>query len=324
METPAPGTTCFGCVRDSGAAKPVQAWQDIHFSARDGLRLYARRYPAPGSVRRPVLCLAGLTRNSRDFHHLATALARPDESGRPVYTLDCRGRGRSEHDRDWRNYSLLVELNDALDFMTMRELHGAAIIGTSRGGLLAMLMAVLRPGALAAVVLNDIGPVLERDGLARIVAYVGRIPLPADWDEATRLVHEMNRRQFTAVPEAAWAEHARAWFNEDNGLPALGYDPNIAKAFSLTDGPMPELWPQFGALANLPVLAIRGENSDILSANTAEEMRARHPRLEAFTVPGQGHAPLLSDAPTISTIAAFLQRTDSGAPTTALPVPALA
>jgi pimeloyl-ACP methyl ester carboxylesterase len=300
----------------------VQTWRDIHFSARDGLRLYARHYPAPGSRRRPVLCLAGLTRNGRDFHHLATALARPDESGRDVFTLDSRGRGRSEHDRDWTNYSPLVELNDALDLMTMKGLDGAGIVGTSRGGLIAMLMAVLRPCALAAVVLNDIGPVIERDGLARIVAYAGRVPLPADWKEAAELVREMNRRHFPAVPAQDWEEHARAWFNEEAGLPALGYDPNIAKAFSVMDAPIPELWSQFGALAHVPVLAIRGQNSDILSAKTLEEMRTRHPRLEALTVPGQGHAPLLKDAPTIAAIAAFLSRTDTEA--RAPPVPAVA
>ena len=302
----------------------MQNWHDIHFSARDGLRLYARHYPAPGSLRTPVLCLAGLTRNSRDFHRLATALARPDEDGRDVYTLDSRGRGRSEHDRDWRNYSLLVEVNDALDFMAMKGLYGGAVIGTSRGGLVAMLMAVLRPCAMAAVVLNDIGPVLERDGLARIVAYVGRLPLPANWEEATQLVREMNKRHFTAVPAEDWEEQARAWFIDDNGYPTLGYDPNIARAFSLMDGPMPELWPQFGALAHVPVLVIRGENSDILSARTLDSMRTRHPRLHTITVPGQGHAPLLRDAPTIASVAAFLRRADEETHAPDLPVPALA
>src|SRR5262245_27190411 len=164
----------------------TQAWRDIHFSARDGLRLYARHYPVPGSAHRPVLCLAGLSRNSRDFHHLATVLASPDDSGRDVYALDSRGRGLSDHHRDWRNYSILVELNDALDFITIKGLHGATVIGTSRGGLIAMMMAVLRPNAVGAVVLNDIGPVIEPDGLARIVAYIGRMPVPADWDDATR------------------------------------------------------------------------------------------------------------------------------------------
>ena len=166
----------------------MQTWTDIHFTSRDGLRLYARHYPVPGSQRRPVVCLAGLTRNCRDFHDLASALARADDWGRDVYTIDCRGRGRSQYDTDWKNYSILVELNDVLDFMTMRGLSRAAMVGTSRGGLIAMLMAALRPNALGAVVLNDIGPVIERDGLSRIVAYVGRVPLPADWEEATELV----------------------------------------------------------------------------------------------------------------------------------------
>jgi pimeloyl-ACP methyl ester carboxylesterase len=297
----------------------TQTWRDIHFSARDGLRLYARHYPTPRSPRRPVLCLAGLSRNSRDFHHLASVLASGD-AARDVYALDSRGRGLSERDRDWRNYSVLVELNDALDFLTMKEINGATVIGTSRGGLIAMMMAVLRPNAIGAAVLNDIGPVIEPVGLARIVAYVGRMPVPADWDEATRVVYEMNRRQFPIVPMEDWAEQARAWFNDDNGLPALGYDPNIAKAVSVSEGPIPELWPQFGALAHVPVLAIRGEHSDILGAKTLEGMRARHPRLDVFIVRGQGHAPLLRDGPSISAIQTFLQRCDREALATAPPM----
>jgi len=300
----------------------AQAWRDIRFSARDGLRLYARHYPAPGSTRRPVLCLAGLSRNSRDFHHLASVLAAPGDAARDVYTLDSRGRGLSEHDRDWRNYSLLVELNDALDFMTTKELNGATVIGTSRGGLLAMMMAVLRPNAIGAAILNDIGPVIEPDGLARMVAYIGRMPVPADWDEATRVVYEMSQRQFPILTMEDWAEQARAWFNDDDGLPALGYDPELAKALSVSDGPIPELWPQFGALAHVPVLAIRGEHSDILSAETLEGMRTRHPRLDVFTVRGQGHAPLLKDGPTQSAIQAFLQRCDRETLAAAAPVAA--
>jgi pimeloyl-ACP methyl ester carboxylesterase len=301
----------------------VQEWHDILFSARDGLRLYARHYPAPGSLRPPVLCLAGLSRNSRDFHRLATALSTPAADGREVYALDMRGRGLSERDPDWRNYSPAVELNDALDFMTMRDLSGATVIGTSRGGLIAMLMGVLRPGAISSVVLNDIGPVIEREGLARIVAYIGRMPVPSDWEEATRIVYEMHKRQFPAVPVADWAEQARSWFNvDDDGLPAAGYDPNLAKALSQSEGPIPELWPQLGALARVPVLAIRGEHSDVLSAETFEQMRARHPRLETFVVRGQGHAPLLRDGPTISAILAFLDRCDRDAVALSVPAPA--
>jgi len=294
----------------------VQTWHDIYFSARDGLRLYARHSPAYGAPTvgtppaRPVLCLAGLTRNSRDFHWLAVALA---TEGRDVYALDSRGRGLSERDGEWKSYALLVEANDALDFLTMRDLTGSAIIGTSRGGVLAMLMAVLRPSSVGAAVLNDVGPVLERDGITRIGAYVGRMPVPTDWAEATRVMYEMHKRHFPAVPAEAWAEQARAWFNDDNGLPALGYDPNIGKSLPGADEPIPELWPQFGALTPVPVLAIRGEHSDILSAATLEEMRARHPLLESIVVHGQGHAPLLRDAPTIAAIQGFLRRYDSEA-----------
>jgi pimeloyl-ACP methyl ester carboxylesterase len=302
----------------------MQSWNDIYFSARDGLRLYARHYPAPASARRPVLCLAGLTRNCRDFHDLAMALARPDETGREVYALDCRGRGHSEHDRDWKNYAPLVEINDVLDFMTLKGLHDTAIVGTSRGGLLAMIAAVLRPTAVGAVVLNDIGPVIEREGLVRIAAYVGRVPLPKDWREAAQLARDMNQRQFPAVSDKQWEELARAWFNERNGLPAPGYDPNISRSFSLMDGPIPELWPQFAALARVPLLVIRGENSDILSERTVEEMRARHPRLTAMTVSAQGHAPLLKDAPTITAIAEFLARTDAISGSVAQVIPAVA
>jgi pimeloyl-ACP methyl ester carboxylesterase len=158
--------------------------------------------------------------------------------------------------------------------------------------------------------LNDIGPIIEREGLARIVAYVGRVPLPANWKEATALVTEMNRRQFTTVPKQQWDEIARQLFNDDNGLPAPSYDPKLSNAMSL-DGAAPELWPQFEALSRVPVLAIRGENSDILSAATLKEMHARHPRLETLTVRGQGHAPWLKDAPTIKAIRDFLQRVDA-------------
>jgi pimeloyl-ACP methyl ester carboxylesterase len=288
----------------------MQNWTDVSFSARDGLRLYARHYACPGSLHRPVLCLAGLTRNSRDFHDLASALMRE----RDVFTLDCRGRGMSDLDPNWKNYTLLVEVNDALDFMAMKGLHDAAIVGTSRGGLIAMMMAVLRPCAMGAVVLNDIGPVIEREGLARIAAYVGRVPLPANWTEAARLVREMSARHFQGVPDSQWEDVARAWFNEKNGRPAAGYDPLISRAISALEGPIPELWPQFGALARVPVLAIRGENSDILSPQTLEEMRARHQHFSAITVAGQGHAPLLKDAPAISAVSEFLANADAAGP----------
>lgn len=288
----------------------MQNWFDIHYTSRDGLRLYARHYPSPGSNRRPLVCLSGLARNGRDFHDLASALSLNPDTGRDVFTIDYRGRGRSEPDPNWKNYTIYTELNDALDFMALKGLQRAAILGTSRGGLLAMLMGVLRPTAMGAVILNDIGPVMERDGISRIVAYVGRIPVPNDWEEAARMVAGLYQRAFTAVSPPQWEEVARQLFNDDHGLPVPSYDPNLAKAVSLLEGPPPDLWPQFLSLSRLPVLALRGANSDLLSAETLDAMRMRHPRLEAVTIRGQGHAPLLKDAASISTIAEFLARTD--------------
>lgn len=284
--------------------------EEFAFSARDGLRLFVRHYQAPPSKARPVLCLAGVTRNGRDFHDLARALSQDREHPRRVYTLDSRGRGRSEFDSDWRNYTLPSEMLDVMDFFFVTGLHDLNVIGTSRGGLLAMLLATVQPGVMATVVLNDIGPVIERDGLARIAGYVGRSPLPHSWAEAGRMIRNMNARHFPTVSEATWDEVARALYNERNGKPAPGYDPKLSMTFSVLDAPLPPLWPQFEALKSIPAMAIRGENSDILSADTVTQMKKRHPALSTITVPGQGHAPLLKDAPTITAIARFLADND--------------
>jgi pimeloyl-ACP methyl ester carboxylesterase len=289
-----------------------KAFEDIFFTARDGLRLYARRYPAAGASReRQVLCLPGLTRNSRDFHELAVALSRHPDSSRTVYTVDYRGRGLSQFDPDWKNYSVPVEMLDVLDFMTLAGLEDAAIIGTSRGGIITMLMAAVQPTVIGAVVFNDIGPVIEHDGLVRISGYVGRVPLPISWPDAARMVRDLNRRHFPDIPEDQWEAVARQQYNERNGRPAPGYDPKLGKALSVLYRPVPPLWPQFEALKRVPILVVRGENSDVLAAETVDEMRRRHPALASITVANQGHAPLLRDSPTIEAIRHFLLQTDA-------------
>ena len=278
-----------------------EGFEDLYYTSRDGLRLHARRYPAAGGAgrhARPALCLPGLTRNGRDFHDLAVTLSRRSNTPRTVYTLDYRGRGLSEFDPDWRNYSVPVEMLDVLDFVTLSGLHDAAVIGTSRGGLITMLMAAAQPTAIGAVVLNDIGPVIEHEGLARISGYVGRVPLPFSWPDAARMVRELNRRHFPEISETVWEEVARHLYNEKNGKPAPGYDSNLGNALSVLDGPMPTLWPQFEALKRVPLMVVRGENSDILTAETVDEMRRRHPAMATMTVANQGHAPLLKDPAT--------------------------
>jgi pimeloyl-ACP methyl ester carboxylesterase len=296
-------------------------FEEIFFTARDGLRLYARRYPAIGDRRRrPVLCLPGLTRNSRDFHDLALALSRHAGAARTVYTVDYRGRGLSEFDPDWQNYSVPVEMFDVLDFMTLAGLEDVAIVATSRGGLITMLMAAMQPTAIGAVVFNDIGPVIEHDGLVRISGYVGRVPLPISWPDATRMVRDLNRRHFPEIPDHVWEEVARQLYNERKGRPAPGYDAKLGKALSVLYRPLPRLWPQFEALKRVPVLVVRGENSDVLSAQTVDEMRRRHPALTAVTVANQGHAPLLKDNPTIEAIRHFLLQIDVHQPVVTLAI----
>ena len=296
------------------ASTDAAGWRDVSFSSRDGLRLYARHYPAahaaPLRAQRPVLCLPGLTRNGRDFHDIAVALSTDASTPRDVYTLDSRGRGGSEHDPDWKHYSVPVETADALDFLTSQNVHGAAVIGTSRGGILAMMMATARPSSIGAAILNDVGPVIERNGLARIMAYVGRIPVPVDWAEAARMTLDMSREQFPMLTPSDADVLARQWFNDVGGKPVPAYDAAIAKSLVLPKGPLPDLWKQFGALSLVPVLVLRGGTSDLLTEASVADMRRRHPNLVAHTVPDEGHAPLLRDAPTQAVISAFLQRTD--------------
>lgn len=286
----------------------AKTYRDLTCIVRDGIKLYARHYPAArhSGGRRPVVCLPGLARNGRDFHMFAEALAGHTGSPRDVYTLDYRGRGGSQWDSDWKNYAVPIEALDVVDFMTMAGLYDAAIVGTSRGGLITMLLAAMHPGFVGTAVLNDIGPVVERKGLTRISAYVGRMPLPRSWDEAGKLVADMSRKAFPAVAASEWEPVARQWFNEKNGRPAPGYDPKLSNAMSVLDGPVPELWPQFEALKRVPLMVVRGEKSDILSAATVDEMRRRHPAFSDYTVPGQGHAPLLRDHASIAAIRSFL------------------
>jgi pimeloyl-ACP methyl ester carboxylesterase len=289
-----------------------ELWRDIYYASFDDLRLHVRHYPAAGARARPVVCLPGLTRNGRDFHYLASYLSHHPQRPRDVYCVDYRGRGGSQFDRHWRNYTPFIELIDALDFMTIQDLHQAAIVGTSRGGIIAMMMAAIRPTAMGVVVLNDIGPVIETTGLARIMGYVGRMKVPRSWEDAALVLREMNERAFPGVESWQWEEMARAVFNERNGRPAQGYDRRLTRSIGGIDlsQPVPDLWPQFIALGQFPALVIRGANSDLLTAETVEAMDERHPNLRTLTVPGQGHAPLLSDPESVETIGTFLAAND--------------
>ena len=289
-----------------------ELWRDITYASFDDLRLYVRHYPAPDETLRSVICLPGLTRNCRDFNVLATYLSKHPERPRNVYCFDYRGRGRSQYDRHWHNYTPFIELLDVLDFLTLRGLHRVGIVGTSRGGIIAMMMAALRPTAMGPVVLNDIGPVIETRGLARIMGYVGRMPVPKTWPDAAIMLREMNERAFPAFGDAQWEEIAKDVFDEQKGRPARAYDRKLARAIGGIDlsRPVPEMWPQFIALGQVPAFVLRGENSDVLSEATLEAMVERHPNLRSLTVPDQGHAPVLKEPETLEAIGAFFAAND--------------
>jgi len=281
-----------------------------HFiTAPDGLKLHAREYDGSTAGKLPVVCLPGLARHSGDFDVLATALTRA--GNRRVLALDYRGRGLSDYDTP-KNYTLPVELADVLAVLTALEALPAIFIGTSRGGILTMLLAAVRPTAIAAAVLNDVGPVLEPRGLMRIKGYVGKLPRPSSFTDGAEILRRLFDGQFPKLTQADWLTAAHRMFKEERGRLVPTYDERLAETLTGLDPekPVPSMWPQFEALAHVPVLTIRGANSDLLSPATVNAMAARHLRFESFEVPDQGHAPLLADDETIARIAAFLQRID--------------
>ncbi|MCD6071643.1 MAG: alpha/beta hydrolase [Microvirga sp.] len=282
-------------------------YRDLFVSAADGLRLYARDYGPETVGALPVVCLSGLTRSSEDFHELAVALSRDAARPRRVLSLDYRGRGRSDWDKDWRNYDVKIELNDLLQVLTVAGIDKAVFVGTSRGGLITMVLSAARPTLIAGAVLNDIGPVLEARGLNRIRGYVGKLPTPRSMDEAVQILRQMSGSEFPAFTDDQWQALARVTWRESEGRLILNYDPNLMKTLEAADpeAPLPDLWPLFEGLKPFPVLIIRGEHSDLLSTETVQAMQDRHPRLTAITVPGQGHAPAL-DGDLTQTIKQFV------------------
>ncbi|WP_112663309.1 alpha/beta fold hydrolase [Microvirga flavescens] len=282
-------------------------YRDLFVSAQDGLRVYARDYGPVVSSATPVVCLPGLARNSSDFHELALSLSQ-DATPRRVICVDYRGRGRSEWDQDWRNYDVRIEVNDILQILTVAGIENAVFVGTSRGGLIIMALGAVRPTLLRGAVLNDVGPVIEAKGLIRIRGYIGKLPKPRNFREAGQILKQMSDTQFPANTEEQWERLAKGTWQEKDGELVLSYDPALLRTLEALDleTPLPDLWPFFEGLKNIPVMVLRGANSDLLSATTLEEMQKRHPSLSAVTVPDQGHAPELEGA-LIETVGEFVR-----------------
>ena len=266
------------------------------FAARDGASLHYDD-PDPGADGPPVLALAGLTRAGTDFDVL-----RPHLPGIRLITMDYRGRGRSER-TGATTYNIPQEAEDALALLDHLALPAAGLLGTSRGGLIAMLLARAAPDRLAGVLLNDIGPVIAARGIETIRGYLGRPPAARTLDEAARARAEaMAAAGFEDVPLSRWREEAERHHvaGPDGGL-ALNYDPDLRLAFLMNAQPQGDMWDAFEALP-APLAALRGANSELLDRDVFEEMRRRRPDMLAAEVPGRGHVPFLDEPESVALI----------------------
>lgn len=282
--------------------------ESLFVTAQDGLKLHARHYGARTAPGLPVICLPGLARTAAEFEELAEALACDSARPRRVIALDYRGRGLSDYDRSPENYSLAVELADLLAVLTALAVGAAVFVGSSRGGILTMLLGASRPNAIAGVVLHDIGPVIEPKGLLRIKSYVGKMPQPRSFADGAEILRRLFDAQFPQFGAAQWLAAANRTWKVQNGRLAPSYDVRLARTLSAIDleRPLPPLWNEFDALARVPMMVIRGANSDILSAATVAAMAARRSKMETIEVPGQGHVPALSGPELLPRIADFV------------------
>src|SRR5579864_8581975 len=275
--------------------------RSIFVTAQDGLRLHVQEYgnrTAPGV---PVVCLPGLTRTVSDFAALAPALANDTAPPRRAIAVDSRGRGQSDYDSNPENYNLAVELADVATVLTALGVRPAVFIGSSRGGLLTMLMGVAHPTAIAGVVLHDIGPVIELKGLVRLKSYVGKLPPPRNFADGAEILRRLFAAQFPKVTADEWLAAAlRTWQMKDNELKPT-YDVRLAQTLADIDieRPPPPLSNEVDSLLRVPMLVVRGANSDILSAATVEAT-------------DQGHVPAF-EGELIATVARFVAACDGAA-----------
>ncbi|MBD9447649.1 alpha/beta hydrolase [Rhizobium sp. RHZ01] len=284
-------------------------FQATTYQSDDGLTLHARDYGGPDITDRlPIVCLPGLTRNSRDFHQLALLLSTDRAMPRRVITLDYRGRGLSDWDANKANYNLGVETRDVISACQHFAVERAIFIGTSRGGLILHLLAEMGPDLIAAVILNDIGPKIEAAGLKRIRDYLNSAAPPRNWPEAVAFLKAYHGPYFTALGERDWQEMAGAIYRELDGKPIADFDPAIAAQLQMIDfdQPLPDLWHYYDRLATMPLMVVKGDNSDLVSDKTLAEMSARCPAIVFLEAPGQGHAPLLHMQPLLQRIRRFI------------------
>lgn len=281
------------------------SYEDRFWTSSDGLNLHYRNYPGPdGGGKLPVLCLHGLTRNARDFGPLAESIS----ATRRVLVPEMRGRGMSAYAADSDTYSPVTYVADVEKLLEEQGITRFIAIGTSMGGLMTMLMAAMKPGRLAAVVMNDIGPEVDTSGLERIAGYVGKGGSFPTWVHAARGLAEAHGSAFPDWDLDQWLEMAkRTMVVTQNGRIGFDYDMAIAEPFAKPgNAAPPNLWLAFEAIAGVPMLLVRGELSDLISPDTVKRMGVRNPRMRTITVPRVGHAPTLDEPEVREAIHALL------------------
>ena len=288
-------------MNDVGVA--AMRYEDRYFTVKDGLKLHYRDYPGDAS-RPPLLCLPGLTRNARDFAELAELYSPRFR----VLALDFRGRALSEYDPEPARYLPPTYAQDVIELLDQLEIPQAIFVGTSLGGLVTMAVAVMQPQRIAGAIINDVGPVINDVGVDRIKTYVGSGQRFRTWDEAGEIIAR-NTQAFDNYSHDDWVRMAKRNCREENGEIVFDYDPAIAEPFnSAPSTPRVDLWPFFTALAQKPLLVIRGARSDLLSADTLEKMHAAAPNMRSAVVAGVGHAPDLSEPEAAAAIDDFLSK----------------
>lgn len=277
------------------------------YMSRDGLTLFYREYgESNGGV--PIVCLPGITRNSRDFEDIAAHLG----THYRVLALDLRGRGFSEHDSNWRNYHPQTYVDDVMTLLDHRKFDRVILLGTSLGGLVSTVLTKQHGERVVAVILNDIGPEVGAAGLERIKTYIGRMPPVASWDEAVAQARDIYGHAMPGLSDDQWRRLVRRGYREDeHGVPRLDMDPAIGDAARKVGAELDDPWVLYSGFDDKPLLVIQGELSDILTDDIVERMRARKPDLEHVKVANRGHPPLLDEPECIAAIDSFIRNANA-------------
>lgn len=295
-------------------------YKHVWYSSHDGLKLYARDYKpdcqpnrqslgADEKAKPAVLCMHGLTRNSADFEGICQQLADKYR----LIVVDQRGRGLSAYDSESANYQPNVYVDDMFTLLKQLNISSVTLIGTSMGGIMAMMMAAMQPELIKGLIINDIGPELNPVGLARIQSYVGKAVSVSSWQDAARTSKQTNGSAFPDFSEQDWLDFAQRTYRADkSGIPVLDYDPAISTPIKASSGQSLalDLWPVFEQCIEKPMLLLRGELSDLLAMSCVEKMRSLKADLSFVQVPNVGHAPFLDEAIAVTSIKQFLQAID--------------